>query len=185
MHYTTINPRRLAAWPACLLLTITLAACAQTTNNPETGEPEGTPTNAPALEAAPTNTAVPSPTQTAVPHATAASLDEPFALAAGTETAVGSEGLSLRFDAVLEDSRCPTEVDCFWSGQAIIVIMATEAGQEPVKLESNTNPAPDQTVDELPAFGYTVRLIQLDPYPQTTDPIPFADYQAQLVVTRP
>ncbi|MBX3059774.1 MAG: hypothetical protein KF770_25260 [Anaerolineae bacterium] len=183
MHYTTLNPLRLIDKSIWLLLAVALVACTQTTGNTEpTAVPEEAPTNPPA-----TATAVPRPTYTAVPlptSAPAASLNEPFALAGGAETAVGDDGLVLHFESVLEDSRCPTQVNCFWSGQARILIVASQAGQEPVSLEFNTNPAPDQTVDLLPAYDYTVQLIQLDPYPQYTDPIPFTDYRAQLVVNR-
>ncbi|MCL4266829.1 MAG: hypothetical protein KJ069_26855 [Anaerolineae bacterium] len=186
MHYTTLNPLRLVIWPVWLLLAMALAACTQTTGNAEPAAPEEAPTDLPPTEAA-THTAVPRPTDTAVPLPTSApttNLDEPFALAGDAETVVGTEGLTLHFERVLEDSRCPTQVDCVWSGQARILIVASQPGQEPVELEFNTNPTPDQTVDLLPAYGYTVQLIQLDPYPQTTDPILFADYRAQLVVTR-
>lgn len=193
MHYTTSNPNRLILWPACLLLAVALAACTQTTNIPETAEPETvptdpspTPTKPPPTEEIPTATAQPTPTDTAVPLPTAAAntnLDEPFTLGGGEETLVGPEEIKFVFDSVLEDSRCPTQVDCFWSGQARILIIVMKDQEEPILLEFNTNPAPDETVDELPIYDYTVRLIQLDPYPQTTDPIPFADYQAQLVVT--
>jgi hypothetical protein len=182
---------RLVAWPVWLLLAVALVACAQAAGNAEPAAPEeapaATPTDLPPTEAAATHTAVPRPTVTAVPlptSAPSASLDEPFALAGGAETAVGAEELMLYFESVVEDSRCPTQVNCFWSGQARILIVAAQEGQEPLKLEFNTNPAPEQTVDVLPAFAYTVQLIQLDPYPQTTDPIPFADYRAQLLVTR-
>ena len=77
-------------------------------------------------------------------------------------------------------------VDCFWSGQARILINAKQPGQPSLALEFNTNPAPGQTVDTLPAFGYTVHLQQLDPYPQSVDaPAELAAYEAHLLVTRP
>lgn len=112
-------------------------------------------------------------------------LDELFSLGGG-ETAVLETGdLQLHFAEVPEDSRCPTEVECFWSGRALVVITA-EQGGESVTLEFDTNPAPSETVDTLPAFAYMVHLEQLDPYPKNPEnPITFTDYRAQLLVTRP
>lgn len=112
-------------------------------------------------------------------------LDELFSLGGG-ETAVLDTGeLQLHFTEVPEDSRCPTEVECFWSGRALVVIMA-EQGGESVTLEFDTNPAPSEMVDTLPAFDYMVHLEQLDPYPKNPDnPIAFTDYRAQLLVARP
>lgn len=112
-------------------------------------------------------------------------LDELFSLGGG-ETAVLDTGeLQLHFTEVPEDSRCPTEVECFWSGRALVVIMAEQGGKS-VTLEFDTNPAPSETVDTLSAFDYMVHLEQLDPYPKNPEnPIEFVDYRAQLVVTRP
>ncbi|MCI0395787.1 MAG: hypothetical protein L0332_28680 [Chloroflexi bacterium] len=129
----------------------------------------------PSPEASPTVTAT-------MPEA---SLDEPFVLDAGQETFVAGEGLRLRFEGVLEDSRCPTQVNCFWTGQARITVVVEQVGQEPITLEFNTNPAPGMTRDLLPAGPYTVQLKQLDPYPEHPDrPIPFTAYQATLVVSK-
>jgi hypothetical protein len=112
-------------------------------------------------------------------------LDELFSLGGGETAVFNTNGLQLHFSEVVEDSRCPTEVECFWTGQAVIIITAEEDG-EAVDLEFNTNPAPGQTIDVLPAFGYMVHLELLDPYPKNPDnPIVFSDYQAQLIVKRP
>lgn len=42
------------------------------------------------------------------------------------------DGLALSFDAVVEDSRCPADVECVWEGRAVVAL--TVAG-EPVELE--------------------------------------------------
>jgi hypothetical protein len=112
-------------------------------------------------------------------------LDELFSLGGGQTAVLETGDLQLSFTEVPEDSRCPTEVNCFWSGRALVVMMAQQGG-EAVTLEFDTNPAPNETVDTLAAFEYTVHLEQLDPYPKNPEnPIEFADYRAQLVVTRP
>ena len=49
-------------------------------------------------------------------------LDQEFTLSGGQEAVISGENLRLRFTDVLEDSRCPTRVECFWTGQARIAI---------------------------------------------------------------
>src|SRR6476661_4866572 len=111
-------------------------------------------------------------------------LNQPFALAGGQAGLIPSEKLNLRFTEVLEDSRCPTQVQCFWTGQARIAISVQPDGGGPTNVEFNTNPAPGQTVKAATVGPYSVELQSLDPYPQMPDPIAFEDYRATLVVRK-
>ncbi|MFZ0834764.1 MAG: hypothetical protein WAM92_17170 [Mycobacterium sp.] len=45
-------------------------------------------------------------------------LGEAFTLAAGRSANIVGEPLTPEFDQVLEDSRCPRQVNCSWTGQA-------------------------------------------------------------------
>lgn len=109
-------------------------------------------------------------------------LDQPFVLGGGQEAVLTRHDVSLRFAEVLEDSRCPALVACFWTGQARITIVA-ESGDQSSTLEFNTNPAPTMTVMALPVGPYSVTLQSLDPYPQSADDrIGLGDYRATLVV---
>jgi hypothetical protein len=113
------------------------------------------------------------------------SLNEPFPLAGGQDALIPSEKLRLRFTDVLEDSRCPTRVQCFWTGQARIAIEVQPDGSGPTNIEFNTNPAPGQAVKVAEVGPYRIELQSLDPYPQTPDdPIAFEDYRATLLVRR-
>jgi hypothetical protein len=114
----------------------------------------------------------------------AVNLNQAFTLAGGQEGLVSSEKLRLRFTNVLEDSRCPTRVQCFWTGQARIALAVTPEGSGSTVVEFNTNPAPGQTVKTADAGPYSIELQSLDPYPQTPDPIPFGDYRATFVVRK-
>jgi hypothetical protein len=109
-------------------------------------------------------------------------LNEPFTISGGQDGLIAGENLRLRFAEVLEDSRCPTQVDCFWTGQARIAIAVQPVDSDPTTVEFNTNPAPGQTVKVATAGPYRIELQSLDPYPQTPDPIPFEDYRASVVV---
>ena len=111
-------------------------------------------------------------------------LNEAFTLAGGQEALIPSEKLRLRFAEVLEDSRCPTQVECFWTGQARIALSVQPDGSGATTVQFNTNPAPGQTVKVVDAGPYSIELQLLDPYPQTPDAIAFEDYRATLVVRK-
>lgn len=110
-------------------------------------------------------------------------VDQAFALGGGQEAEVSGQNLRLRFTDVLEDSRCPTEVECFWTGQARIAVLVQPAESPPTTVNFNTNPAPGQAMQTATVGDYTISLKSLDPYPRTPDdPISFEDYRATLLV---
>ena len=94
-------------------------------------------------------------------------LDERFALERGASALV--DGQRLRFDAVVEDSRCPTNVTCVWEGKAVVSLTFTgEQSISEIRLEipgyvtAETEPSESQTVTRE---GYTFTLLALNPYP--------------------
>jgi hypothetical protein len=110
---------------------------------------------------------------------------EAFVLPGGHEARNAETGLALEFSDVLEDSRCPTRVNCFWTGQARIRLTVTRPGHDPTTVEFNTNPAPGLTVESVRVDDVTIDLRSLDPYPETPeDGLTLSDYRATLVVTR-
>jgi hypothetical protein len=112
-------------------------------------------------------------------------LNQPFALGGGQEANLSGENLRVRFTDVLEDSRCPKTVECFWTGQARIAVAVTPDARGPTRVEFNTNPAPGQGVQVATVDGYTVTLKSLDPYPQTPDDSPeLEDYRVTLSVSK-
>jgi hypothetical protein len=112
----------------------------------------------------------------------AINLGQVFTLDGGQEAMINDENLRLRFDNVLEDSRCPKSVECFWTGQARIALLVEPNGRGESTLEFNTNPAPGQNNQTARLDEYTITLQSLEPYPQTTDHIPLEDYRATLLV---
>ena len=112
-------------------------------------------------------------------------LNETFAIGGGQQASIRGESLSLRFTDVLEDSRCPTQVDCFWTGQARIAVEVQPQGSAPTTTQFNTNPAPGQNIQTTTVGAYTIELQSLEPYPQTPEPIAFDEYRAALLVTKP
>jgi hypothetical protein len=117
------------------------------------------------------------PGATAVSPNTTASLDEAFALAPGQAVTVGALSLTVRFDSVTADSRCPASVQCVWAGDGAVHLTVTRSGAvREVDLHTTLDP---QTLSET---GYTLTLVALDPAKATADPIPAASYRATLIV---
>ena len=112
-------------------------------------------------------------------------LDQAFVLPGGQQATISGVDLRLRFTDVLEDSRCPKKVSCFWTGQARIAILVQQGQGEPTTVEFNTNPAPGQTRLTVNVDEYVIVLQSLDPYPETPDEsIPLEDYRATLLVRK-
>ena len=74
--------------------------------------------------------------------------------------AVAVDSVSVRFDAVTEDSRCPPDVNCVWAGRAHVRLII---GGEPVEL-SVPGYGPNDTVPETTTRGgLTVRVMSMTP----------------------
>lgn len=115
-----------------------------------------------------------------------ANVDQPFTLQGEQEASISSQDMKVRFDDVLEDSRCPTEVECFWTGQARIAVSVQQHESDPTTVEFNTNPAPGETRMSIVVGAYTIELQSLEPYPRTPDEsIALENYAATLVVRTP
>ena len=114
---------------------------------------------------------------------TPAAPDTPFdvmvVLAPGeTQTVTGST-LRVRFDAVLNDSRCPGDALCILGGDAIVQITILPDGSTAAIYELHTG-------DMQPAHynNVTITLVQLVPYPFVSNPIDPRAYRAKLRLTR-
>jgi hypothetical protein len=106
----------------------------------------------------------------------AAAVGAPFQLGLGEMLPIDDSGLSVKFTAVPEDSRCPADARCIWQGRAVVTleVHAADAPLQALTLAIPGDLTPD--APELQAVGgYTLRLVDLAPYPATTggDPGPY------------
>ena len=107
---------------------------------------------------------------------------EEFVLRVGQTAALGGGfGVSLTFEAVREDSRCPVGVSCIWAGDAVVAITVDDTAGGTKTLELHTN---GRFVTEAALDGHVVRLVALSPTPRQGSTIPVDEYEATLVVTR-
>jgi hypothetical protein len=108
-----------------------------------------------------------------------ARLGEPFDVRV-TETAyIADTRLSIRVDAVPEDSRCPSDAVCVWAGNARVSLTLRDgSNSDAAAVNSTLQP---QAVDR---WGYTVRLVDVQPATRAGQPIAAEAYVIRLVATR-
>ena len=100
------------------------------------------------------------------------SLNTPFNLKIGESADIESKRIRVTFLAVTQDSRCPKDVVCVWEGEVSVVVKVVLNGLNQGNFEL------DSSNMHKASFGgiYYVKLIELSPYPETTDPIPLSSY---------
>jgi hypothetical protein len=110
-------------------------------------------------------------------------LNRPFSLRAGQKASVKKERLRIKFVAVEEDSRCPANVTCVWAGNAAVRLELSTDGRDRESLTLNTAKS-STLVGERQYRGYRVRLLGLNPYPQSAQKIAAHDYVVTLLISK-
>ena len=102
----------------------------------------------------------------------------------GEVTAVASTPLRIGFERVAADSRCPATALCIQSGDALVVFNVSVAGSGAAEIRLRT--VGGATGQDLLASvgGYELSIAGLQPYPQTTTPIPSSDYRVTVSISR-
>jgi hypothetical protein len=108
------------------------------------------------------------PTATSSQQPSSAVLGKPFAVKIGQSARIESESLTIEFDSVLEDSRCPTRVNCVWSGRASVSVAVRKAGQPGTSFTLATISGPEKT-DRATYAGYEIQLVGLTPQREQPD----------------
>lgn len=114
-------------------------------------------------------------------------INEIFTIKHGESITVKPDNFNIGFCEVISDSRCPTNLRCFWEGVAEIKVWICEPGQATnfielplygyVDLEDTMNHV---TVDTL---GYRLSLLQLDPYPYEHEERDYSEYEATIFIS--
>jgi hypothetical protein len=99
-----------------------------------------------------------------------------FVLAPGESASLSSAGLTVRFDRVVNDSRCPANALCITGGEAEVALTVGRAGRPGDSLALRTA----ETRNRAEVGDWVLSLIQLAPYPFSSDPIAAGDYRATL-----
>jgi hypothetical protein len=106
-----------------------------------------------------------------------ANLAEQFSLPIGQTVDIVSQNLSIKFDAVTSDSRCPTGAQCISAGEATcrMIISYQEEETEFIFTQSGSG------ISQAKFQNYTINF-QLQPYPQVDQEIDDSDYVLVMTV---
>lgn len=109
-------------------------------------------------------------------------LNTPFQLRIGQSAQLDSEGITLDFLEVTEDSRCPEDVQCIVAGQVSTLVSISINGTVRGDYNLTIGLREDDAVANAPS-GFTIQLIAVAPYPTTSQPIEPADYIATFLIS--
>ena len=108
-----------------------------------------------------------------------AAADEEFRLAIGETAVVTGTDVRITFRAVVNDSRCPSAVQCVSAGNASVGLRVRE-GSADTTITLNTTMGPRTATQP----GFVIELVALTPYPERPEtPIPAGAYRADLTVS--
>jgi len=74
---------------------------------------------------------------------------------------------TIKFLKVVEDSRCPADVNCIWEGQAIVWVAVTETGKEMKQVELLYGKRINKSI--FSSEGYSLKGMSLSPYPPSAN----------------
>jgi hypothetical protein len=105
-------------------------------------------------------------------------LNTEFTLGAGESAAIEGASLSVRFNRITGDNRCPADALCVLGGSADVSVTAIS--------DRSTRDYVLRTGDLQPVQhdGFTLSLVQVSPYPFSSRTIEPDEYRVTLKVTR-
>lgn len=103
-----------------------------------------------------------------------------FQLGVGQEARIQGTPITVRFQKVDEDSRCPIDVNCVWAGNAVARIWLSAGEGATGESRLNTTLEPKSTSFN----GYNIRLVDLKPVPKSGSKIPASSYLAVFEAAR-
>ncbi len=109
--------------------------------------------------------------------ATGPAPEREFNLRQGSRTSL--DGLTVQFEDVPSDSRCPTDVQCVHAGEAAVVLTLDDEVGEPARVTVLTTPGKNAAAYR----EYRLELLRLDPAPRAGGS-PAETYTATLRVQR-
>ncbi len=106
-------------------------------------------------------------------------VNQEVTLAPGQSASIEGTTLSVKFNGVTGDSRCPADALCVLGGSATVKVQVASGSGDPRELTFETGDLKPVTFE-----GWTLDLLQLAPYPFSATPIKPEDYRATLRVQR-
>jgi hypothetical protein len=95
------------------------------------------------------------------------------------------DNVRITFTRMMEDSRCPADVVCVWPGLAIVRVDVSAPNQNtPLLLFIPGQVRTPYRRNQLEAEGFSITLLQLDPYPSRNDQHQPRVYEALLAIEK-
>jgi hypothetical protein len=111
-----------------------------------------------------------------------ARLNEEFSLSMGQRALITEENLVIRFEEVIEDSRCPREVTCIWAGRVTCMVEITQASVSFHMALTEPGLSDEYTTESYE--GYELAF-HVTPYPEAGNKISPDEYRLHLIVSKP
>ena len=108
-------------------------------------------------------------------------LNVPFTLSAGQKAVLADQRLSVTFDGVLADGRCPFDAVCIVADNATLSVRAAQEGKEAKTVNLTLLDNPNAVVYE----GFGIHIQKLMPLVVSGRTIRPEDYSVELLVDRP
>lgn len=89
------------------------------------------------------------------------------------------DNLTITFEEVVADSRCPINAMCIWAGDGEVIISFSKDD-----LISQTSLHTTLEPKSVVVYDYLIRLNSLMPYPETDKEIKKEDYKIELIIKR-
>jgi len=96
------------------------------------------------------------------------------------------EELTIKFSAVIGDSRCPRGVECISAGEVTLFFDLNKSGKlvKSFGLTFSENQNNPNRSNKKEIEGYLIEMIEVNPYPQSTVPMGAELYEAVLKVSK-
>ncbi len=104
-----------------------------------------------------------------------------FDLKIGESAAITGENLTLKFQELVEDSRCPTGATCVWAGRVSGILAITLDGVSEKTVLSEPGLTEPPGVQRYRDYEFSFKF---EPYPEVGKKIAPADYRLILTVRR-
>ena len=105
-----------------------------------------------------------------------------FELSLGKQVELDSSGFAMTFESVLEDSRCPEPLLCFWAGRAVVRLVLIQPGSPTDTLDLASFALSEGDTSTAVRNGYRFQFLDLTPYPVEGEPTDPATYHAVVQV---
>ncbi|MEO5589461.1 MAG: hypothetical protein ABIS03_07740 [Gemmatimonadaceae bacterium] len=99
-----------------------------------------------------------------------------FQIVIGQDARLQKTGIVIKLVSVAEDSRCPSDVQCVWAGNARLALDLSGGATGSTRSSVNLTLDPQS----VSYGGYVIRFVSLEPVPRSGKAIPASNYVATL-----